>query len=583
MPCLSILLIEFTLMRAVDYFASFWNRVKDYAERGDVNAMLMESLGMMATTAMVAAMLDIPSIKVFGIGVDLEALRNAVMSFIASIFDIKVFMSVFLAVTVQKPLEYALKRIYRTELPRPGDALRWLSKNLMLEEEVREILRRNGYAEQYVDKYIKSIYREPSFREVFTAYKRGKISESEYMAWLSILNIDVAETLAGRLYPYKVMEEAAYTTPSPFLIASAIETGEVPEEVIEKILDYELVHPEFKDVFVKALEWRALRDERSLLRRYVIDQFSEGLLKPEEFTSYLGVLGVREDFAKQILDVALTTREKKLRSKAVSYYEKMYLEGRISRDEFVNMLTQLGYEDDFARKYASLLEYVRDNYYVFTLTKDERSNLASIYIEKYRYGMLTEDELRRKLAELAFADWEVDLKKLIAEEEYDMQVRKDRLNLLIEQMKQGLIDRRSFVENCAQLGFVYDKCRELADYYYTKYIGVDFYVATKDERKALANVLIKKYVDGWIDEDTLRDRLRKLRFLDAEIDLMIEKAREEYESKYLSDLLAEADALLKKQEIDVDEYIEYLASLGMARERAEARARRILASLKPKK
>jgi hypothetical protein len=32
-----------------------------------------------------------------------------------------------------------------------------------------------------------------------------------------------------------------------------------------------------------------------------------------------------------------------------------------------------------------------------------------------------------------------------------------------------------------------------------------------------------------------------------------------------------------------DEYVEYLASLGMARERAEARARRILAALKPKK
>jgi hypothetical protein len=294
------------------------------------------------------------------------------------------------------------------------------------------------------------------------------------------------------------------------------------------------------------------------------------------------MLGVREDFANQILDIALETREKKLRSKAVSYYEKMFLEGRISRDDFISMLTQLGYENEFAQKYASLLEYVRNNYYLFVLTKDERSNLAQIYIEKYRNGMITEDELYRNLAELAFADWEVDLKKKLAEEEYDMQLKKDKLNMLIEQMKQGLIDRKSFVDNCASIGYMYDKCTELAEYYYTKYIGVDFYVSTKDERKALANALIKKFVDGWIDENSLREKLRKLRFLDAEIDLMIEKAKEEYESKYLADILAEADAMLKKQEIDVNDYVSYLTSLGMSQERAEARARKIIASITKK-
>jgi hypothetical protein len=296
----------------------------------------------------------------------------------------------------------------------------------------------------------------------------------------------------------------------------------------------------------------------------------------------MSTLGIQPDFANQILDIAITAREKKLRSKAVSYYEKMFLEGRMSREDFVNMLTQLGYENEFAQRYASLLEYVRNNYYLFTLTKDERSKLASIYIEKYRDGLLNESELFIKLAELAFSDWEMDLKKKLAEEEYDMQLKKDKLNMLIEQMKQGLIDRKTFVDNCASIGYVYDKCTELAEYYWTKYVGVDFYVATKDERKALASALIKKYVDGWIDEDTLRNKLKQLRFLDAEIDLMIEKAKEEYESEYLSDLLSEADAMLKKQEIDISDYVDYLVSLGMSQERAEARARKILASITKK-
>jgi hypothetical protein len=48
----------------------------------------------------------------------------------------------------------------------------------------------------------------------------------------------------------------------------------------------------------------------------------------------------------------------------------------------------------------------------------------------------------------------------------------------------------------------------------------------------------------------------------------------------LSDILAEADSLLKRGEIAPEEYVEHLVSLGMRRERAEARARKILATMR---
>jgi hypothetical protein len=48
----------------------------------------------------------------------------------------------------------------------------------------------------------------------------------------------------------------------------------------------------------------------------------------------------------------------------------------------------------------------------------------------------------------------------------------------------------------------------------------------------------------------------------------------------LSDLLAEADALLKKGEVSEEDYVAYLVSLGMREERAKARAAKVLASVK---
>jgi hypothetical protein len=95
--------------------------------------------------------------------------------------------------------------------------------------------------------------------------------------------------------------------------------------------------------------------------------------------------------------------------------------------------------------------------------------------------------------------------------------------------------------------------------------------------------LIKKYIYGFMTEDELRAELKKLMFSDEEIELRIKRAMVEDEVKALTDLLAEADSLLKQGQITPEDYVDYLESLGMRRDRAEARARKILATRKPAK
>jgi hypothetical protein len=335
----------------------------------------------------IAIAVDLLSIKVMGSGIDPELVRHVVSKHLDAMFDVGMFTSVMMAVAVQKPLELEVKRMFRTERPSPGDALKFLAKNLIDVDEARYYLAISGYPDEISDKYIRSIFREPPFTAVFTAYRRGKISEAEYRAWLSILNVDKAETLSGTLYPYRVLEEAEYRLPSPFLLAYAIETGEISEDIIRKILEYDLIHPEFTDVMVNALKWRALRDERSLLRRYVIDLFSEGSLKLDEFQHYLGVLGVAPDLMRSIADVADLNRRKSIRRKALSYLEKQFLEGYMDRNEFVDKLVSYNFDEELVREYAALLQYIRDNYMVVKETKDERSSLKTSLVNKYKRGL----------------------------------------------------------------------------------------------------------------------------------------------------------------------------------------------------
>jgi hypothetical protein len=563
----------------IDFFTSIPG---DY-ERGGLEAVLMKLLPLFAAGVGIALAVDLASVKVAGTGIEPDAIRNFIQENVLSLLDTKIFTSVFLAIAVQKPLEYVVRRAFRTSRPNPAEALQFLAKKLISEEEAMEYLRIAGYPDAVAGTYIRSIYREPPFDAVFTAYRRGKIDEREYRAWLSILNVDVAETLSGTLYPYRVLEEAAYRVPSPFILASAVETGELSEEVIKRMLEYEMIHPEFIEVTAKALLWRAARDDRSLLRKYVIDLFSEGALKTAELEHYLGVLGISNDLTKSIIEVADLNRRKSIRRKALSYLEKQFLEGYMTRDDFVSQLVSYGFDEELVREYAALLQYIRDNYMVVKETRDERSALKSSLVNKYKRGLLTDGQLEQELRKLNLNEIEIALTVARARLEYDAEQKEILFNDLIEKMKQGWVSRSEFVDSCARLGIRYERCLAYADYYWSKYIGDQFYVITKDERSSLATSLIKKYIYGFMTEDELRAELKKLMFTDEEIELRIKRAMIEDEVKALADLLAEADSLLKQGQITPEDYVSYLEALGMRRDRAEARARKILAARKPAK
>jgi len=568
--------------KSVNEVIDVYRSLAEDLERGDTASFISKLIPVALGLTTVAVALDMASVKIMGTGIDLHNVSETIRNIVSSFFDIKMFTSVFLAITVQKPLEYAAKRAFRTERPSPGDALKFLAKNIIDRDEALGYLQIAGYPDEIAEKYIRSIFREPPFEAVFTAYKRGKIDEREYRAWLSILNVDRAETLSGTLYPYRVLEEAAYKLPSPFVLVSAIETGELTEDVVKRVLEYELVHPEFIEPVTKALLWRAARDDRALLRKYVTDTFIDGALKLPEYEHYLGVLGITGDLTKSIVEVADLSRRKNIRRKALSYLEKQFLEGYMSRDEFIDKLVSYGFDDELVREYAALLQYVRDNYIVVKETKDERNALKSSLVNKYKRGLITDEQLEQELRKLNLNDIEIALTVARAKLEFEAEQKEILFNDLIERLKQGRLSKSEFVDQCTRLTINYDRCLAYADYYWDKYIGDEFYVITKDERSALATVYLKKYVAGFMTEDELREKLKKLAFTDEEIALRIERAMVEDEVKMLMDLLAEADAYLKKGELSPEEYVDYLVSLGMRRENAETRARKILASIKKK-
>jgi hypothetical protein len=213
-------------------------------------------------------------------------------------------------------------------------------------------------------------------------------------------------------------------------------------------------------------------------------------------------------------------------------------------------------------------------------TRDERSSYVRTLVSMFKRGLLSEDELEAKLRQLNLNELEIMLIKARAKLEFDAEQIEIQFNDLIEKLKSGRMSKGEFTDLCTKLGIKYERCSLYAGYYWSKYIGDEFYKITADERKTLAALLSRRYAAGFMTVEELREELLKLGFTAEEVELRVRRAEIEDEMRMIEDLIREADSALRNFEIGFDEYVVTLVSLGMRRERAEARARRITSGVK---
>ncbi|MEM4430667.1 MAG: hypothetical protein QXM08_05850 [Thermofilaceae archaeon] len=560
----------------IESVRNYWGRVSDLASRGDIVGIVLESLPLLGLSLAAAVAVDLASLKIVGSGFDPQAIRQQIAKFIDSVFDPKIFTSVFLAVAVQKPLEYAVKYQFRTEIPPPGDLLKFYAKNWIDIDTLREYMRRHGFSEYWIDVYERSVWVEPRFDQVFIAYQRGVIPREDYERWLNILNILQTPRPGMRVADVAVFEESMYRMPSPFVIAYAADSGVLSEDDIKEILRMELVHPRFIDITARALYYRSLRDEISQAIRALIDDYADLAVPRTELESQLRGVGKRPEEIDLLSRVAEARRRRNIRRMFVRTALDSYLNADITEEELTHFLTRAGLDPEAINALLDLARIARDYFYVPRKTADERRTLAAIYLKRYARGLITESELYAKLAELMFSEEEIALRTQIAELDREEELRKLREDYLKEMIRQGFISREDAVDYCARYIASYEYCREYVELLFSRYLGLDYFVATRDERSALATTLAKAYLRGLLTLDELMNRLRALKFTDEEIRLRVERVTWEERIAEVEAEMKSLDQMLKRGEITVEEYVERAKALGVREEYAVRRAQRLV-------
>jgi len=560
----------------VESVRAYWSRVSDHAQRGDVIGIVLESLPLLGASLAVAVAVDLASLKIVGSGFDPQMIRQQISKFFDALFDPKIFTSVFAAIAIQKPLEYAVKYQLRTEIPPPGDLLKFYAKNWIDIDTMRTYLARHGFSDYWIDVYERSVWVEPRFDQVFIAYQRGVIPREDYERWLNILNILQSPRPGMRVADVAVFEESMYRMPSPFVIAYAADSGVLTEDDIKDILRMELVHPRFIDITAKALYYRSLRDEISQAIRALLDDYADLAVPRSELEAQLRGVGKRPEEIDLLSRVAEARRRRSIRRMFVRTALDSYLNADITEEELTHFLTRAGLDPEAINTLLDLARIARDYFYVPKKTSDERKTLATIYLKRYARGLVSESELYAKLAELMFSEEEIALRTEIAELDKEEEMRKLREDYLAEMIKQGFISRTDAVDYCTRYIASRDYCSEYVNLLYSKYVGLDYFVATKDERTALATTLAKAYLRGLLTHDELMNRLRTLKFTDEEIRLRIERIEWEEKISEIDAELKTLDQMLKRKEITPEEYVQQAIALGVREEYAVKRAQRLV-------
>ncbi|MEM4865921.1 MAG: hypothetical protein QXY09_05470 [Acidilobaceae archaeon] len=560
----------------VESVRNYWSRISDHAQRGDIIGIVLESLPLLGASLAVAVAVDLASLKIVGSGFDPQMIRQQISKFFDALFDPKIFTSVFAAIAIQKPLEYAVKYQLRTEIPPPGDLLKFYAKNWIDIDTMKAYLARHGFSDYWINVYERSVWVEPRFDQVFTAYMRGAIPREDYERWLNILNILQSPRPGMRVADVAVFEESMYRMPSPFVIAYAADSGVLSEDDIKEILRMELVHPRFVDITARALYYRSLRDEISQAIRTLLDDYADLAVPRTELEAQLRGVGKRPEEIDLLSRVAEARRRRSIRRMFVRTALDSYLNADITEEELTHFLTRAGLDPEAISTLLDLARIARDYFYVPKKTADERRTLATIYLKRYARGLITESELYAKLAELMFSEEEIALRTEIAELDKEEEMRKLREDYLAEMIKQGFISRRDAEDYCTRYIASRDYCSEYVNLLYSKYVGLDYFVATKDERTALATTLAKAYLRGLLALDELMNRLRTLKFTDEEIRLRIERVEWEERIADVDAELKELDRMLKRGEITVEDYVRQAIALGVREEYAVKRAQRLV-------
>jgi len=356
-----------------------------------------------------------------------------------------------------RPLTYFLNYNYPSKIIEPSVALNLYFRKIITKEELQMFLKFHGYSEKQTELLIENSKFILTLEELTVAKWRGIITEEEYVNYArkhGISEEDLMRFEAVRKFypsPSDFIRFAVRDVFNPTIVEKYGYDEEFPEQIIEHVKKSGMESEQLR------WYWRAHWELPSPTQAYeMLQRLNPDVLKIRSSAYEKMGLKVEDiktdiDTVRELLKIADYPKYWRDRLIAIAYspltsvdLRRIYELGLINDEELIARLMELGYTKDDAELLSNFFK---------RLKHEENFKIALSKIENaYKIGKITREQYKELLAQAGYSDDEIEFLVSLTDYEIEEDKRERKLNLLISKYTKGLISKVDFISEAKKLG-----------------------------------------------------------------------------------------------------------------------------------
>jgi hypothetical protein len=356
-----------------------------------------------------------------------------------------------------RPFTYFLNYNYPSKIIEPNVALNLFFRGIITESELKTLLKFHGYNEKQTQLLIESSRAILTLEELVVAKWRGIITEDEFKAYAKkhgITEEDLKRFEAVRKFYPSAEDFIRFAVRDVFNQAIVEKYGydeEFPEQIAEHVKKSGMDIEQLKWFWRAHWQLPSPTQAYEMLQRLNPDVLSVRASAYEKMGLKTDDIKTDLDTVRELLKIADYPKFWRDRLIAIAYepltrvdLRRIYELGLINDQELLARLMELGYTKDDAE--------LLSNFYK-RLKHEENFKIALSKIENaYKIGKITREQYKQLLEQAGYSDDEVEFLVSLTDYEIEEEKREKKMNLLISKYTKGLISKEDIISEAKKIG-----------------------------------------------------------------------------------------------------------------------------------
>lgn len=235
-------------------------------------------------------------------------------------------------------------------IPPISDLIEFVVHEVITPEKFYELSKKQGFSRQFAEWYWENHWKLPSFSNVREAFWRGIITEEEFRKYIMWHDYKPEPRAGISKSDRDIMNELSYNLPDKIDARWMLETGEITAEELRDLYARQGLHPDWQDKVASAVIKEIFRSEVETIVREAMYDYRDGWLTRKKYLQILDELGLPDPLKQYWIKRGdmLAAREAK------KELEKIYVEsfrlGYITEDELRSYLLDLGKDPNYVER-----------------------------------------------------------------------------------------------------------------------------------------------------------------------------------------------------------------------------------------